>query len=118
MIYGPDALIAAAKHLKTSLVTSLRSEFENVYQANHDAGASPLVGPDAEAVGKRRLKNTALDYLMALMALKDDALSTLSVRQFSASVYYRMKRFPPSPPAYRAQKESGAHLIFTWCKNS
>ena len=82
-VIDPDALIDAVKHLKTSLVTSLRSEFESVYQANHDETASAAVGPDAEAVGKRRLKNTALDYLMAL---KDDVWRARALEQASSSL--------------------------------
>lgn len=68
-IIDPDALIDAVKHMKKGLATALRADFEAVYEANHDTTASTGVGPDAVAVGKRRLKNTALDFLMSL---KDD----------------------------------------------
>lgn len=62
----PDALIDAVKHIKKGLATALRADFEAVYEAYHDNTPSTSVGPDAVAVGKRRLKNTALDFLMSL----------------------------------------------------
>jgi len=68
-VIDPDALTAAVKHMKTDLATALKAEFEAVYLANHDSTPGTDVGPDAVAVGKRRLKNTVLDYMMAL---KDD----------------------------------------------
>jgi len=68
-VIDPDALTAAVKHMKTDLATALKAEFEAVYLANHDSTPGTGVGPDAVAVGKRRLKNTVLDYMMAL---KDD----------------------------------------------
>ena len=69
-VIDPDALVEAVKHMRKGLATALRSEMEAVYEANHDPTPSTGVGPDAVAVGKRRLKNTVLDYLMSL---KEDA---------------------------------------------
>jgi aminopeptidase N len=77
-VIDPDALIAAVKHVKSGLAAALRSEMEAVYKANHDTSPSTGVGPDAVAVGKRRLKNTVLDYMMTL---KDDAWRAKALEQ-------------------------------------
>ena len=68
-LIDPDALVAAVKHMRKGLAAALAPEFERVYAANHDAAGGAGaggVGPDAVAVGQRRLKNTVLDYMMAL----------------------------------------------------
>jgi aminopeptidase N len=77
-VIDPDALIASIKHVKRGLAAALRSEMEAVYSANHDSSPSTGVGPDAVAVGKRRLKNTVLDYMMSL---KDDAWRAKALEQ-------------------------------------
>jgi len=77
-VIDPDALVDAVKHMRKGLATALRSEMEAVYDANHDPTPSTGVGPDAVAVGKRRLKNTVLDYLMSL---KEDAWRTKALDQ-------------------------------------
>jgi len=77
-VIDPDALVAAVKHLKSGLAAALRPEMEAVYEANHDTTPSAAVGPDAVAVGKRRLKNTVLDYLMSL---KDEAWRNKALAQ-------------------------------------
>jgi aminopeptidase N len=77
-VIDPDALIASVKHVKRGLAAALRSEMEAVYIANHDSSPSTGVGPDAVAVGKRRLKNTVLDYMMSL---KDDAWRAKALEQ-------------------------------------
>ena len=65
-VIDPDALVAAVKHLRKGLASALKAEMEAVYAANHDSAPATGVGPDAVAVGKRRLKNTVLDFLMTL----------------------------------------------------
>jgi aminopeptidase N len=59
-----DALHAARKHVKASLANALKGEFEAVYQQTASAPSAPYVFSAAE-VGRRRLRNTVLDFLSA-----------------------------------------------------
>lgn len=71
-----DAIHQALSYLKKTLARELAPEFLSLYQANHldESGCF-----DARAVGRRRLKNTCLDYLIKL---ETQEIYQLAERQF------------------------------------
>jgi len=72
----PDALHAVRNRLRRDLAQALRSELFAAYQAQALPGA---YSPDAQAAGKRALKNLCLGYLLEL----DDAdVRALALGQF------------------------------------
>jgi aminopeptidase N len=74
-----DNIHAARKLLKGHLATSLRAEFETVFNANQEEAEYTF---DAESVGRRDLKNTTLSYLMEL---DDAAITTRCFNQYEAA---------------------------------
>ena len=74
-----DNIHAARKLLKGHLATSLRTEFEAIFNANQEEGEYTF---DAESVGRRDLKNTALSYLMDL---DDAAITQRCFQQYEAA---------------------------------
>ncbi len=74
-----DNIHVARKALKKHLATSLRSEFEAIFDANQEEGEYTF---DAESVGRRSLKNTSLGYLMAL---DDAAITQRCFKQYEAA---------------------------------
>jgi aminopeptidase N len=72
----PDALVGAVKFTKRTIAAALQAEFEQAY---NDASLPPTpFRNDAEAVGKRRIKNTCLDYLSSL---KDPKITKMALDQ-------------------------------------
>ena len=76
-VIDPDALMAAVKHIKTSLATALKAEFETVYTTNHDSTPSTGVGPDA---GKNSQKNLQKSSFLHICCMK--GLELTPVRKF------------------------------------
>jgi aminopeptidase N len=62
-IVDPDALHASRNALRKSLASSLEREFRTTYECMAVKGA---YSPDAAAIGRRSLRNTALGYLTEL----------------------------------------------------
>ena len=58
-----DPLLEAIKHVKTTLAKHLVKEFEDLYDSLNTDEAYSF---DPQSVGRRRLKNTCLDYIMSL----------------------------------------------------
>ena len=75
-VIDPDALVAACKFVKESMAKKLRAELEAAYKSNQ-LPSEPFRN-DADAVGRRRIKNVCLDYLMAL---KEDKYTKLCLDQ-------------------------------------
>ena len=75
-----DGLHAARKFIMASIGKKYTAELRQLYQENADTGGAYSVAP--EAVGKRRLKNTALRYLQAA----DEKLAVgLALEQYKAA---------------------------------
>jgi aminopeptidase N len=72
----PDAVHAARQQVKRVLAETLDADFQRLYEA-HDLDESGRF--DAEAVGRRRLKNTCLGYLSER---ETDEVYRLALRQF------------------------------------
>ena len=72
----PAAIHEARQFVRRGLGAALKSELTTAYWANHDSG--PYV-VDATAIGRRRLKNACLSYLMEL---DDSAIRVICVDQF------------------------------------
>jgi aminopeptidase N len=62
-VIDPDALSAARKRVKAGLAQMLAEEFNAIYQAV--APTTPSYVFSSSEVGRRRLRNTVLDYLSA-----------------------------------------------------
>jgi len=75
-VIDPDALVAACKFMKQGMATKLRGELEQGYKDNQ-LPLEPFRN-DADAVGRRRIKNVCLDYLMTL---KEDKYTKLCLDQ-------------------------------------
>lgn len=60
-IIDPAAIHAARRRMLCELAEGLRAEFMQVYEENHDAGP---YAADRESIGKRRLANVCLAYLV------------------------------------------------------
>lgn len=75
-VIDPDQVHAARQRLKRELAVALEAEFLRLYEALRGDEHNRF---DAAAVGRRRLKNTCLDYLNAL---DNDTAHRLSLRQF------------------------------------
>ncbi|CAI8781906.1 aminopeptidase N [Methylocaldum szegediense] len=75
-IVDPDAVHQARQTVKRELAATLEQDFRRLYQTHHVDEAGRF---DAEAVGRRRLKNVCLSYLSEL---ETEDVYRLSVRQF------------------------------------
>jgi aminopeptidase N len=75
-VIDPDAVHKARQFVKRELARTLEGEFRRLYQTHHLDEAGRF---DAEAVGRRRLKNVCLAYLGEL---ETDEIHRLSVKQF------------------------------------
>jgi aminopeptidase N len=62
-VVDPDAVYRARLWVKGELARSLRPQLEALYRANHRDEAGRF---DAEAIGRRRIKNVCLSYLAEL----------------------------------------------------
>ena len=71
-----DGIHRARNFVRKSLAGVLQGSFRSLYEANWDAGANST---DAAAISRRRLKNRALDYLVAL---NDPESLALCVEQY------------------------------------
>jgi len=71
-----DAINAAREFMRLELAKALSKDFETVYHANQTLGD---YSPDANSIGKRRLKNVALSYLACL---KTEPVLALAQQQF------------------------------------
>ena len=78
-IIDPDAVHRARQMVKKEIGQVLESELRGLYQANHREDPRRI---DAEAVGRRRLKNTCLGFLAELDSAE---IHDLCVRQFRAA---------------------------------
>ncbi|CAK0744181.1 Aminopeptidase N [Gammaproteobacteria bacterium] len=74
----PTAIHEVRRFLRKSLAEELRAEFLAVYRAN----ATCVSQTDPVAIGKRRLKNICLGYLMELA---DDEVRALCVAQYQTA---------------------------------
>jgi aminopeptidase N len=75
----PDAVHAARQWAKLELARQLEPDFLRLYQAHHEDRPDRF---DAEAIGRRRLKNTCLAYLCEL---DTEATQQMASRQFRES---------------------------------
>ncbi|MBN2362383.1 MAG: aminopeptidase N [Deltaproteobacteria bacterium] len=75
----PAAIHEARQFVRRQIGLALKSELTTAYWANHDGGPYTV---DARAIGRRRLKNACLGYLMEL---DDSALRVICVEQFNHS---------------------------------
>ncbi|MGX2040591.1 aminopeptidase N [Methylocaldum sp. MU1018] len=75
-IVDPDAVHRARQTVKRELAGALETEFRRLYETHHVDQSGCF---DAEAVGRRRLKNVCLAYLGEL---ETDAAHRLGVKQF------------------------------------
>src|SRR5699024_7365908 len=73
-----DAIHAAREFVRQSLAWELRDAWLAAYHTNQ---CDAPYAPTAEQIGRRRLKNVALSYLMSLA---DDEALALTRRQFEA----------------------------------
>jgi len=78
-IVDPDAVHAARQMVMKEIAQMLENELSRLYEANHREESDCF---DAEAIGRRRLKNTCLGFLAALDTV---ATHQLCVRQFRAA---------------------------------
>jgi aminopeptidase N len=69
-VIDPDAIHAAIKHTKKSLAIALKAELQTVYDSLTGSGPYEF---SASEVGRRRLRNTCLDYLSAADSVEDAA---------------------------------------------
>ncbi|MDD4913808.1 MAG: aminopeptidase N [Methylococcales bacterium] len=74
-----DAIHQAREHLRKTLAQALAAEFRQAYKANNLDESGSF---DAKAVGRRRLKNTCLTYLIKL---ETQEIYQLSEQQFYAA---------------------------------
>ncbi|WP_293778265.1 aminopeptidase N [uncultured Oxalicibacterium sp.] len=74
-VIDPQAIHQARRFLRLSLAQALRADLVEAYKKNQTPGA---YSPDAQAAGKRALKNLALSYLAEL---DDAAAHTLAQTQ-------------------------------------
>ncbi|MEE9301799.1 MAG: aminopeptidase N [Alphaproteobacteria bacterium] len=72
-----DAIHAAREFARKAVAESLHERFAELYKKHTDDGGHRI---DVDAMGRRRLKNTCLDYLMAL---EGPAEIALCFRQFN-----------------------------------
>lgn len=77
-IIDVDAIHHAREFVKTTLAIALEDEFKRVYLIHHRDESGKF---DADAVGRRRLKNTCLAYLSQLESDHSYALSEQQFRQ-------------------------------------
>ena len=77
----PDLLFQGRTIIKRELATRFQNEFLFLYKNNQEAGKYRI---SPEAMGRRRLKNCALSYLMSLNPPQDRFLQ-LCIDQFSNS---------------------------------
>ena len=75
----PLAIHQTRLFMRKSLAITLKNSLTAVYEANIDKGPYQI---DAEAIGKRSLKNSCLHYLMEL---DDDAVTQTCVEQFETA---------------------------------
>ncbi len=75
----PQAIHAALRFLRRSLAQALQKELQHTYDANQDTGPYRT---DADAIGRRSLKNVCLTYLMELEQV---AIVQICARQFSGA---------------------------------
>jgi aminopeptidase N len=75
-VVHPLAIHMARQFVRATIGARLRNELMAAYEANQTPGE---YSPDAESIGKRALKNLALNYLVA--ASNDDAIA-LARKQF------------------------------------
>ena len=75
----PLAIHQTRQYMRKSLATTLRNSLLAVYEANIDKGPYQI---DAEAIGRRSLKNSCLFYLMEL---DDEAVKQSCVQQFETA---------------------------------
>ncbi|MDD5036566.1 MAG: DUF3458 domain-containing protein, partial [Methylococcaceae bacterium] len=75
-IIDPDAVHAARQKVKLEIATSLESELLALYEAHHRDESGRF---DADAIGRRKLKNTCLGFLSELDTAE---VRSLCVRQF------------------------------------
>ncbi len=78
-LIDPDTVHSARELLRSALARALASEFAAVYERNHDTGVPRL---DADAVGRRALKNACLSYLAKL---DDPHVRQIIVHQFDTA---------------------------------
>jgi len=78
-LIDPAAIHEVRRFLRKALAEELREAFLAVYQANV---STTEIQADSQAIGKRRLKNVCLGYLMELA---DDEIRSLCVAQFQTS---------------------------------
>ncbi|MDH5233126.1 MAG: aminopeptidase N, partial [Gammaproteobacteria bacterium] len=72
----PLGIHAVRDYIAEQLAQALTSDFEQVYLANHDSGAYRF---NANAVGRRSLKNLCMHYLMRL---NNEGIYDLAINQF------------------------------------
>ncbi|WP_031434780.1 aminopeptidase N [Methylomarinum vadi] len=72
-----EAIHRAREFVRKNLAEQLREQFFRLYQQYHRDETGRF---DADAIGRRRIKNTALHYLMAL---ENDEAYDLAAQQFS-----------------------------------
>jgi len=75
----PLAIHQIRHFMRKSLATALKNSLLAVYQANTDKGPYQI---DAEAIGRRSLKNSCLYYLMEL---EDEAIKQSCMQQFDTA---------------------------------
>ncbi len=77
-VIDPDNLFLARQFVRAELARQLHQEFYQTYEDNRDPGGYLLT---PEAIGRRRLKNTCLSYLLAREPLPPANLQ-LAVHQY------------------------------------
>lgn len=75
-IVDPEAVHTARQMVKSEIAATLEADLRCLYDANHRDESGRF---DAEAIGRRKLKNTCLDFLVEL---DTDGARRLCVRQF------------------------------------
>ncbi len=78
-VVDPDAIHAVRVELRRYLARSLRSQLLATYASQNVTGP---YSPDAEAAGRRALRNLCLGYLMEL---DDPEMRSLTMRQFTGA---------------------------------
>lgn len=77
-VIDPDSLHRARKFVRQELATALKTELRNVWEENCDPGEYQL---SPEAMGRRRLKNVCLAYLLAPESPDQDDVE-MAVKQY------------------------------------
>ncbi|MFA5985397.1 MAG: aminopeptidase N [Methylococcaceae bacterium] len=78
-IIDVDAIHTAREFIKHSLAEHLREALQSLYLINHRDESDQF---DADAIGRRRLKNTCLNYLCTL---DDPAIKNWALQQFKTA---------------------------------